>query len=120
MLAGLFRLKGFTTGDKLRALNIGKAIRASSNGVMRQWNYGDRMARPVSGSRNGLKSASGIRWPLLRLMKARVASARMMSVVLKEAFSGNRANARIGISRVGLSDLYTVAAKEFIQSRGGR
>jgi squalene-associated FAD-dependent desaturase len=48
-----------------------------------------------------------------------IASARMLQVVLKEAFGGDRESASIGISRVGLSDLYTDGAADFIGSRGG-
>jgi len=40
-------------------------------------------------------------------------------VVLQEAFGGDRASANIGISRVGLSDLYTDGARDYITSRGG-
>src|SRR6185369_5689152 len=50
----------------------------------------------------------------------RVASARMLKVVLKEAFGAGRSATRIGIARVGLSELYTDGATRFIESRGGR
>src|SRR5205085_8430666 len=49
----------------------------------------------------------------------RVASARMLKVVLKEAFGGGRRATSIGIARVGLSELYTEGATRFIESRGG-
>src|SRR5204862_4440962 len=48
-----------------------------------------------------------------------IASARMLKVVLQEAFGGDSKSANIGISRVGLSDLYTDGATDFIKSRGG-
>jgi uncharacterized protein with NAD-binding domain and iron-sulfur cluster len=38
---------------------------------------------------------------------------------LAVAFNGGRNNARIGLARVGLSDLYTIGASRFIESRGG-
>jgi uncharacterized protein with NAD-binding domain and iron-sulfur cluster len=43
----------------------------------------------------------------------------MMKVVLKAAFGGDKDASRIGIARVGLSDLYTEKARQFIESRGG-
>jgi len=119
VLMGLFRMKGLTAGDKLRALNVGKAIRASKNGhaqgglTVAEWL--DRLGQSAR-----IKERFWYPMAVATLNESPdIASARMMSVVLKEAFSGSRANARIGISSVGLSDLYTVAAREFIQSRGG-
>src|SRR4029078_319226 len=48
-----------------------------------------------------------------------IASAAMMKVVLREAFGKDLRSAAIGISRVGLSDLYTGGAQAFIEARGG-
>jgi zeta-carotene desaturase len=44
----------------------------------------------------------------------------MLKVVLREAFDGGRSASNIGISRVGLSELYTEGAKSFIEAHGGR
>ena len=41
-----------------------------------------------------------------------IASARMLRVVLQEAFGTDSTSANIGISRVGLSDLYTDGASD--------
>jgi zeta-carotene desaturase len=43
----------------------------------------------------------------------------MLKVVLREAFGGGRQTTSIGIARVGLSELYTEGASDFITSRGG-
>jgi squalene-associated FAD-dependent desaturase len=119
VLAGLFKLKGLTAGDKLRALKIGKAIRAPQNGV-------ERNHLTVTEWLTSLKQSDRIKerfWYPMAVAtlneNPEIASARMLKVVLKEAFGGDRANANIGISTVGLSDLYTNAAREFIESRGG-
>ena len=119
LLMGLFRLDGLTTGDKLRALNVGKAIRASANGfsgngiTVTEW-------LDSLGQSDRIKERFWYPMAVATLNeRPAVASARMMSVVLKEAFGGSRRNARIGISTVGLSDLYTVAARDFIEARGG-
>ena len=119
VLAGLFKLKGLTAGDKLRALKIGNAIRASRNGA-------DRNRLTVTKWLTSLKQSARIKerfWYPMAVAtlneNPEIASARMLKVVLKEAFGGDRSNASIGISTVGLSDLYTIAAREFIESRGG-
>jgi hydroxysqualene dehydroxylase len=119
VLGGLFRLKGLTVGDKLRALKIGNAIRTSRNGT-------ERNGLTVTEWLTNLKQSDRIKdrfWYPMAVATLNespdIASARMLKVVLKEAFSGDRANANIGISSVGLSDLYTIAAREYIESRGG-
>lgn len=48
-----------------------------------------------------------------------VSSAALFSAVLKEAFFSGKAGSRIGIPKVGLSDLYTEAARDYIERKGG-
>src|SRR5262249_16159361 len=48
-----------------------------------------------------------------------VASAKMLVKVLQEAFGAGREASAIGISSVGLSDLYVEGASQFIIERGG-
>ncbi len=48
------------------------------------------------------------------------ASAFGLAVVLKEMLYAPSADARLGVPSVGLSELYTPAAKEIIESAGGR
>ncbi|HEX5733845.1 MAG TPA: hydroxysqualene dehydroxylase HpnE [Blastocatellia bacterium] len=119
VLMGLFRLKSLTIGDKLRALNVGKVIRSSANGVAR---HGITVTEWLDslGQSDRIKERFWYPMAVATLNeKPAIASAQMMSVVLREAFGGSRQNARIGISSVGLSDLYTHHAKEFIEARGG-
>ena len=119
VLMGLFRLKNLTVGDKLRALNVGKAIRSSANGYARN---GITVTEWLDSLGQSDRIKERFWYPMaVATLNERpaIASARMMSVVLKEAFGGDRANARIGISSVGLSDLYTHNAKAFIEARGG-
>jgi squalene-associated FAD-dependent desaturase len=47
-----------------------------------------------------------------------LAPASLLARVLHEAFMGDRNGASLGISRVGLSDLYTSAAAEYLARRG--
>jgi squalene-associated FAD-dependent desaturase len=117
VLAGLFGLKGLTIGDKFRTFNLSSTLRGKtqSNGALSvaQWlkklkqsdNINERFWTPmVVATLNESPEA---------------ASAQMLIKVLQQAFGGGREASAIGISSVGLSDLYTDGAKDFIESRGG-
>lgn len=117
VVAGLLRMKGLTLGDKLRAINVGRAIR--SNGSVEsltvdQWldelDQSDRIRQRFW---NPMVIATLNESPT-------TASAQMLKRVLEEAFGGGPGSTSIGIARVGLSDLYTGGAREFIESRGGQ
>jgi len=116
-VAGILLMKGLTMGDKLRALNVGRAIR--SNGLPE--------ALTVNQWLDKLGQSERIRQRFWHPMviatlneDPRTASATMLKRVLEEAFGSGRQGTSIGIARVGLSDLYTGGAREFIESRGGR
>jgi squalene-associated FAD-dependent desaturase len=49
-----------------------------------------------------------------------LASADLLAEVMVRAFFSGKENARFVLARVGLSDLYTVDARRFIEERGGR
>jgi squalene-associated FAD-dependent desaturase len=116
-VAGLLRMKGLTLGDKLRVLNVGRAIR--SNGLpdsltVDQWL--DKL-----GQSERIRQRFWYPMVIATLNEdPRTASAKMLKRVLKEAFGNGRQGSSIGIARVGLSDLYTDGARLFIESRGGR
>jgi zeta-carotene desaturase len=120
--AGLFGLKGLSHGDKLRALRVGLAINSGGK------NGSDRRAAELTvsewldrlGQSRNIKSRFWYPLAIATLNESPdVASATMMKVVLKAAFGGDKDASRIGIARVGLSDLYTEKARQFIESRGG-
>jgi len=118
VLAGLVRMKGLSAGDKVRAFNVGRAIK--SNGrfspdslTVDQW-LGEL------GQSERIRKRFWNPMVIATLNQSPdIASARMLKVVLQEAFGGDSKSANIGISRVGLSDLYTDGATDFIKSRGG-
>lgn len=118
VLAGLFGMKGLAFGDKLRALNLRRAI--GGNGkfspealTVDQW-------LDELGQSDNIKTRFWNPMVVATLNQSPdIASARMLKVVLQEAFGGDSKSANIGISRVGLSDLYTDGATDFIKSRGG-
>jgi hydroxysqualene dehydroxylase len=118
VLAGLFRLKGLSLGDKIRALQLGSTLRgkAKTNGAL-----------TVADWLKKLKQSDNINerfWHPVVVATLNespdVASARMLIKVLQEAFGSGRRDSAIGISSVGLSELYTNGAKEFIESHGGK
>ena len=118
VLAGLLRMKGLGLGDKLRAFNIGRAIK--SNGSLSPGTLTVDQWLDELGQSDTIKRRFWYPMVVATLnQKPDIASARMLKVVLQEAFGGNAKSGSIGISRVGLSDLYTDGALDFIKARGG-
>ena len=117
VLAGLARLRGLSIRDKLAALRVGMALRrngASDDG------------RSVSEWLAELGQSDAIRqrfwYPMATATlneDPTIASAKMMKVVLDLGFARRAPDSRIGVARVGLSELYTDAARQFIEDRGG-
>jgi squalene-associated FAD-dependent desaturase len=116
-VAGLLGMKGLTLGDKLRAFNVGRAIR--SNGALESLTVDQWLDK--LGQSERIRQRFWYPMVIATLNEdPRTASARMLKRVLEEAFGGDSSGTSIGIARVGLSDLYTVGAREFIESRGGQ
>ena len=116
-VAGLLRMKGLTLGDKLRALNVGRAIR--SNGALEPLTVDQWLDK--LGQSERVRERFWYPMVIATLNEdPQVASARMLKRVLEEAFGGDSSGTSIGIARVGLSDLYTGGARDFIESRGGQ
>jgi squalene-associated FAD-dependent desaturase len=118
VLAGLLRMKGLSIGDKLRTFNVGRAIKSNgklSPGALTVDQWLDQLGQSAR-----IKQRFWQPMVVATLNQSPdIASARMLKVVLQEAFGGDSKSARIGISRVGLSDLYTDGAYDFIKARGG-
>lgn len=118
VLVGLLRMKGLGLGDKLRAFNVGRAIKGNGSLspdalTVDQW-------LDELGQSETIKKRFWYPMVIATLNQSPdIASARMLKVVLQEAFGDSSKNSSIGISRVGLSDLYTDGAFDFIKSRGG-
>jgi squalene-associated FAD-dependent desaturase len=117
-LAGLFKMKGITFGDKLRAFKVGRAIQKNGRSGPRSLTVSDWLDRLSQSER--IKQRFWYPMAIATLNESPVtASAQMLKVVLREAFGGGRQTTSIGIARVGLSELYTEGASDFITSRGG-
>src|ERR1051325_10944410 len=104
VLAGLFRLKGLTAGDKFRALNVGKVLRGKAR---------DNVALTVAEWLKKLNQSERIRerfWYPMAIAtlneNPEVASSKMLVKVIQEAFGSGREASAMGISSVGLSELY--------------
>jgi squalene-associated FAD-dependent desaturase len=117
-ICGIFRMKGLTLGDKLRAINVGRALGKKETHVE---------DRSVSAWLSLLGQSQRIRerfWYPMTIAtlneSPEVASARMLKRVLEQAFGGGYSDSRLGLSTVGLSQLYTEGARDFIESRGGQ
>jgi squalene-associated FAD-dependent desaturase len=117
-LAGLARLKGLSVADKLRALKVGRAIRRNGRAGVASLTVAEWLDRLSQSTR--IKERFWYPMAIATLNESpAIASARMMKVVLERAFASDRRGSSIGIARVGLSDLYTSAATNFIRARGG-
>lgn len=118
VLAGLLRMKGLGIGDKLRTFKVGRAIKSNgkvSPGALTVDQWLDELGQSAR-----IKERFWYPMVVATLNQSpNIASARMLEVVLQEAFGGDSRSASVGISRVGLSDLYTDGACDFIKSRGG-
>jgi hydroxysqualene dehydroxylase len=120
LLGGLARLKTIGWGDRLRALRVGLAVRALNGDrgrlaeiTVRDWldslGQSERIQRRFWGP-----------MALATLNEApEVASADMFARVIELGFMRTKRDSAMVISRVGLSDLYTRQARDFIEDRGG-
>jgi len=117
-LAGLMRLQGLTISDKLKSLNVGRAIRRNGNSGAEGLTVSDWLDR--LGQSDRIKQRFWYPMIIATLNQdPNTASARMMKSVLHHAFGSGVEGSRIGISRVGLSELYTDEARRFIEQHGG-
>lgn len=114
---GLLKLKSLSLSEKLGTLKAARAFRPGTNGTtglsVAQW-------LESLGQSPNIRERFWYPMAIATLNQdPEVASARMLKKVLELGFGGKRADSSIGISKVGLSDLYTVNAREYIESRGG-
>jgi squalene-associated FAD-dependent desaturase len=122
LLAGLLKLKTLSWGEKWALLRMmGKVKKLSSRELesldqlsCEQWltlldqsdNTIQRFWEPIIiGTINELP---------------RLASAKMLAVVIREALLKDKKDSLMVLSTVGLSDLYTEAAQDFIEKHGGQ
>jgi squalene-associated FAD-dependent desaturase len=123
LAAGLLGLKGVSLGEKTALLAFDRALKSMKAGpvpeaieklTVRQWltslglsaNFQTRFFDPA---------AIGILND-----KPEVASAAGLIQALRTMFFTGRASSRFALAKTGLSELYTDAARDYIEARGGR
>jgi zeta-carotene desaturase len=116
VLGGLARLGGLSLREKLAALRVGFALRRNGScedRTVSQWF--DRLGQSDTIRKrfwNPIATATLNEDPA-------IASAKMMKVVLQLAFGQRASDSRIGVARVGLTELYATGARAFVETRGG-
>jgi len=120
LLAGLARLGTIGWRDRLGALRVGMALRHLNGNRAR---LSDITVRDWLNELGQSERMQQRFWDLIALATLNEtperASADMFARVLDQAFLHTRRDSAMAISRVGLSDLYTVDAQAFIAARGG-
>jgi zeta-carotene desaturase len=112
-------MKGLSAGDKVRALKVGRALgRALGNDQGRDRTVTDWLKR--LGQSQRIRDRFWNPMTIATLNESPdVASAKMLGKVLEQSFGGGFEASRLGFARVGLSQLYTSAARAFVESRRG-
>ncbi len=117
LLSGFWLFRRFSLRDKLAVLKMKRGMANGTEDLDRksvtQWLKGigqtDRLLERF--------------WDPLTLAalndRPELSSAALFHAVLKEALFSGRAGSRIGVPKVGLSDLYTEAARDYIERKGG-
>ena len=120
LLAGLSRLKTISWRDRINALRVGLALRTMNGNRAR---LADITVREWLNELGQSERMQNRFWDLLALATLNeapeIASADMFARVLEQAFMHAKQDSTMVISRVGLSDLYTTDAVNFIAARGG-
>lgn len=123
LAAGLMGLKGVPLKDKAALLAFDESLKAMKRGeippavekmTVRQWLTSLGLS-PLFQTRFFDPAAIGILND-----KPEVASAAGFVQALREMFFTGRESSRFALAKTGLSALYTEAAREYIEKRGGR
>lgn len=122
LLAGLFRLKGISFADKIRALLIGSALQ-TKNGKLES-KFGNLTVDQWLDSCNQSSLMKERFWYPFAIATLnedpKVAPATLLIKVLQQAFAGTKEDSTMVTAKVGLSELYTEQAKNFIESHSGQ
>jgi hydroxysqualene dehydroxylase len=121
LLSGLLSLRGLSLGDKFRTIQVGNVLRLKNGQIQKKLgNLTVDEWLSKCGQSERIKERF---WNVLAIATLnedpKVAAATLLVKVLQEAFGGTKRDSCMAISRVGLSELYTAQAEEFIKARGG-
>jgi squalene-associated FAD-dependent desaturase len=132
LAAGLIRFPGLPIGDRFRLLRVARAARRAPRPEP-----GDTACSATAGEAGGLDDITVAGWlralgqsgaararlwdPLVIAAlndRPEAAAASMFLPVLRDGLLGGAAGSRIGVPRVGLSDLYAEPAAHYLRARG--
>lgn len=120
LLAGLFKLQTIGWRDRLNALRVGVELRRLNGN---RSGLADITVRDWLTQLGQTEAMQQRFWDLVALATLNEtperASADMFARVLDQAFMHTRQDSTMVISKVGLSELYTDGARQFIEQRGG-
>ncbi len=122
LLVALFRLKSLSLREKWaigRAMNAAKKLSphdliALDSITAEQWLYLLKQPRETF-----IKFWEPLILATINEIPA-FSSAKLLAVVLREALLKDKKDSLMVLSKVGLSDLYTIAAQKFIEAHGGK
>ncbi len=123
LAAGLLGLRGVSLREKAALLSFDQALKALRRGpvpegverlTVREWLTGLGLSRNFQ-TRFFDPAAVGI-----LNESPEIASAAGLVQALREMFFSGREASRFALARTGLTELYADAAREFVESRGGR
>lgn len=125
LLAGFLAFRGLGWRDKASLWRLGRYFKALNGDAATEMASLDRKSIPEFLKEMGQTARIQERfWDPFTLAalndRPEVSSAALFAAVLKEALFSGRKGARIGLPRVGLSELYADAARDFIERKGGQ
>lgn len=119
LLSGFWLFNRFSLKDKLAVLKLKKAFSSPQGTSLDHLNVTDWLKK--LGQTDRLRECF---WDPLAFAalndRPELSSAALFHAVLKEALFAGRRGSRIGVPKVGLSELYTEAARDFIERKGGQ
>jgi squalene-associated FAD-dependent desaturase len=118
-VAGLLQLKRLSLRDKLRAARVGRDAQATNPASSHNHITVEQWLDKLGQSQN-IKQRFWYPMATATLNQdPHTASAFMMKRVIQDAFGRGPEATSIGIPAVGLSELYTDSARQFVESNGG-
>ncbi len=121
--AGVWGLKGLTLRDRLGLRRLHRELSRLRRGGISPWHDTVTVRQWLDSLDQSRRIQERLFDPIaLGALNEdpAVAAATGLAQVLLEIFWGDREGARFGLAAVGLSELYTDAARDYIESRGGR
>lgn len=121
LLSGLLRLSTLSWADRARLYFVHKALKKSAENPQRYENV--TVEQWLINAKQSERARRHL-WDLITIATLnedpKIASAAPFITVLAQAFFDKRTGSRLGISSVGLSELYVKAATSYLESRGGK